>query len=192
MRCGKCCTLLAITFGDMFNLADAVNMEPADFFEEYCTFSTMVMPDGIHPIIRMGHRDKPCPFLTTEADGKHGCAVYKDRPLVCKMFPFTFRDAVLLGDYREVITPIGSCTMNLLRPDLVLISDKELLNEFVRGSILVGNYIREGNLVFNAQIARHYIAQKVAKCDECGAYCSENDLSSAGLCPSCFTRHILH
>ncbi|MEW6660361.1 MAG: YkgJ family cysteine cluster protein [Thermodesulfobacteriota bacterium] len=34
------------------------------------------------------HKIKPCPFLSSEADGKTTCIIYEVRPLGCRIYPF--------------------------------------------------------------------------------------------------------
>jgi len=82
--CGGCCwnVEVPLTDADLRRLAGSLGLSPAAFMKTYGEFS---FGSGFLPMAKIrltaGGR---CPFLK---DNGH-CAVHRDRPLACRLFPF--------------------------------------------------------------------------------------------------------
>lgn len=50
-----------------------------------------------------------CPLL----DGSDRCAIYQDRPAICRHYPFEFNIFNILGDFSENKFVIGACTLGI-------------------------------------------------------------------------------
>lgn len=82
--CGGCCwnVEVPLTDADLNRLAKATDLAPAAFMKTYGEFS---FGSGFLPMAKLKlTREGKCPFLKENGH----CAVHKERPLACRLFPF--------------------------------------------------------------------------------------------------------
>ena len=97
----ECCAdlNLALTPYDILRLKNRLNMESAQFLDQYTEPS--LDQDHRLPRVRLRMNDggrKPCPFVTEK-----GCRVYEDRPSACRIYPLGRATAKSRGGTSSVI-----------------------------------------------------------------------------------------
>ncbi|PIE28284.1 zinc/iron-chelating domain-containing protein [candidate division KSB3 bacterium] len=84
-----CCSSIRIVLTpyDILMLCRRLEMEPADFLEQYTLPTWLEKTDMPGVMLKLGREDEKCPFLTSE-----GCRVYTDRPTACRYYPVGMAD----------------------------------------------------------------------------------------------------
>lgn len=83
-QCGNCCrsdSMLPLTLDDIYRIADFLDMQPDEFFEQYC--KEMVIGGSVTPMAYLS-RENGCPFLKDSL-----CSIHFVKPLLCKYMPST-------------------------------------------------------------------------------------------------------
>lgn len=101
MRCGRCCTRfgVCITPFDIMRISAATGMKPEEFV------STLPEPGGREreePAVLIG--GAPSLIVLRRGEGEvccfysgEGCAIYENRPMLCRSYPFVSRAGKLCG-----------------------------------------------------------------------------------------------
>lgn len=85
---------LPLTPYDVLRLRTALGMDSDKFLSEFTMYSTD--PHTGFPVVSIKMKNDPeksCPFVSPE-----GCAIYKDRPTACRLFPLARAVSASLGD----------------------------------------------------------------------------------------------
>ena len=85
-RCGHCCKGVFLNFG-MGHAANEKEREAAQDFLRWASFHEDVTVKWIDEDTAEVAYNSPCRHLIFVEDGKAGCAVYEDRPEICRNFP---------------------------------------------------------------------------------------------------------
>lgn len=125
--CGGCCAsqdLVQLTTYELYRLARHLKMEPAAFYDKYCTVTATNLNPMPHLYIKTERG--ACPFL---ADRK--CSVHEARPYACQAYPMRVY-WVLTKDMKDFVRAHykleDSCSLFTMDDDDVLLGDYELLS----------------------------------------------------------------
>jgi Fe-S-cluster containining protein len=89
-RCGICCIGIELPHDPVsdpkriFEIAEFLGLTVEQTIEKYYG---RISKDGKSWESEERKR-KPCPFLTTDVDGKTSCYIHTVKPTVCKLYPF--------------------------------------------------------------------------------------------------------
>jgi Fe-S-cluster containining protein len=125
--CGGCCAsqdLVQLTAYELYRLARHLKMEPAEFYDKYCTVTATNLNPMPHLYIKTDN--SACPFLK---DNK--CSVHEARPYACQAYPMRVY-WVLTRDMKDFVRAHynleDSCSLFKMDDDDVLLGDFELLS----------------------------------------------------------------
>lgn len=150
-RCGTCCLneeIIRLTIVDLFRLAGALKVSPANFFKKYCTIAD---PFGrgrrsINLKTRGG-----CPFYQNST-----CTVYEVRPYICRAFPFTYPE-LEHAIYRWNSLTFDRCSLSKVPYTSVLEGNGDLLVEEGIAVLVTNQYLEDYRFKFDEQAARKYV-----------------------------------
>lgn len=79
-RCGKCCkqALVRVSRADIKRIKNSGH-QPEEFL-----MNDLAMQDRL--LLKVD--EKGCIFLKKHNDGRYSCTIYKDRPKICRQYPF--------------------------------------------------------------------------------------------------------
>ena len=90
-RCGTCCSgagFVHIHKDECISIAKYLDIPLEEFFDTYTVADAV---DGERFLIDGPGEDKPCVFLTRDANGLSGCRIQTAKPRQCQGFPFKWR-----------------------------------------------------------------------------------------------------
>ena len=101
IRCGTCCkfTEIILSNREINAISNHLNLSPETFIKKYLIKKEIhktrtVFNDNFEiqgeVLILKKNIDNLCPFYEIE-DGKASCMIYHYRPIVCRLFPFTWK-----------------------------------------------------------------------------------------------------
>lgn len=134
---------MPLTLDDIFRIADYLNMDTDDFFNEYCT------EENFGNAIPMAYlkRDDGCPFLEDNL-----CSIHFVKPLLCKYMPSTVFGSC---QYLRSKMPITCAVHNV--SNTVKINDTDAIKERYMVSMILTSIYYSAHGTFVYQLAKPYI-----------------------------------
>lgn len=84
VRCGKCCKLLHVRTFDIEKIKKATGLKESEFTELHPFTEKRILKTKCDPV----DKDIYCMFLERLDDGTTSCTIYKDRPWLCRLYPY--------------------------------------------------------------------------------------------------------
>jgi len=103
-RCGTCCSDIELPYDpkSILKIAEYLDITPEETFLKYYGRKS---EDGQGWVFEE-HKRKPCPFLTTDNDGKKSCRIHIVKPDGCRLYPFGSTGTLDCPETRNVIEKI--------------------------------------------------------------------------------------
>lgn len=141
-KCGDCCggyNYTDLTLDDIKRISNILNISMEAFIDRYCYFYYKSSDRGSFVLNLKGG----CPFY------KDGCSIYKDRPIVCRVWPFHYTPYETAGKYSERLSRFSNCYIHKLDPLSPILYDYEAIAKLDIALELTTDYetiqLRKGN-----------------------------------------------
>lgn len=147
-RCGNCCRRrddIPLTLDDIFRISDYLNMDPDQFFSEYCV---EISAGSGHVALPYLHREYfGCRFLE---DGL--CSINFVKPHVCKMTPSTIFNNV---NNLKVQMPYNCAIQNIGKNEKV--NDNDRIRKSYMASMLLTTIYYSKFTTFKYEFAKPFV-----------------------------------